>query len=205
MFSHSFRLSKQTQSPVRHSSAGFSLVELLVSISVITIVISVILIRQNTFNSAVLLRGQAYEVALQTREVQLNAVGVSTDGGGEFRSVLGVYFNTDTAFNGQYTIFRDADLDGFYDSGEEFGQQGILDPRFEIRELRSIGGDAISGNELSVIFVRPNFDARFFDASGNELDTPMVEVDVARRDVTGTGVGVVRTIEITGTGQIAVQ
>lgn len=202
MFSHFLAHCRKYTS---QSKAGFSLVELLVSISILVIILAIILTRQSTFNSAVLLRGQAYEIALQVREVQLNAVGANTDGSGGFRSVLGVHINTASSSNGQYRVFRDADLDGFYDSGEEFGQQGILDPRFEIRAIRSVGGDAISGNQLSIIFVRPNFDARFFDASANEVITPLIEIDVARRGVTGTDVGVVRTIEVSATGQIAVQ
>lgn len=189
-------------------TAGFSLVELLISISIMVIVASIILTRQTAFNGSVLLRGQAYEVALQAREVQLNAVSASGNTG-TFRSVQGLHFNSDSTLNNQYRIFVDNASGinaGFYDPGEEFGRQGILDPRFEIREVRvvSASGDTINGTEVSVVFVRPNFDARFFDIDG-ELDASSLEIDIARRDVVGTGIDVVRTLEITSTGQIAVQ
>ncbi|MCD5380993.1 MAG: prepilin-type N-terminal cleavage/methylation domain-containing protein [Candidatus Pacebacteria bacterium] len=182
---------------------GFGLVELMVSISIMAIVTAIVFTRQSSFNGSVLLRGEAYKIALQLREIQLNAVSASSDGSGQFRAVLGIHFDTDSSANGAYDIFRDADLDGFFDSGEEFGIQGVLDNRFEIREIR-INGTAATVAEASVIFVRPNFDARFFSAPSTEIVGSSIEIDVARRGVTGAGTGVFRTIEITSTGQIAV-
>lgn len=203
MFWHSSHSRKASpRSLARQSTGGFGLVELMVSISIMAIVAAVVLTRQSTFNSAVLLRSEAYQIALQVREVQLNAVSASGDTG-TFRDVLGVHFSTTT--DGTYRIFRDANTNGFYDGAtEEFGLQGILDSRFEIRDIRGVGA-TISGNEVSVIFVRPNFDARFFHSAGSELTASAVEIDVARRGVTGNGPEVVRTLEITSTGQIAVQ
>lgn len=188
---------------------GFGLVELLVSISILTVIMGVILVRQNSFNGAVLLRSEAYKISLQARDVQLNAVSASGDASpGTFRSVLGLHFDTD---NGrQYKVFRDTEItairnyNGFYDAGEEFGPQGNLDKAFEIRALRAVG-DTISGTQLSVVFVRPNYDARFFDAAGSEVNASSVEIDVARRGTIGSGEADVRTVEITSTGQIIVQ
>jgi len=185
---------------------GFGLVELMVSISIMVIVASIVLTRQSTFNSAVLLRGQAYEVALTVREVQLNAVSASGDTG-SFRDVQGVHFDSGAGTDGTFRIFRDANTNGYYDgTSEEFGIQGLLDPRYEIRDIRAVG-DSLSGDNVSVIFVRPNFDARFFDGSGvsGEVAASSVEIDVARRGATGSGPGDIRTVEITSTGQISVQ
>lgn len=179
------------------------MVELLISISIMVIVASIILTRQSSFNSAVLLRGQAYEIALQVREIQLSAVSASGDTGA-FRSVLGVYFDTNGINDDHFHQFRDADSDNFYDPVEEFGLQGRLDNRFEIEAVRGVG-EAITGTELSVVFVRPNFDARFFDTNGELTAASGVEIDIRRRGSTGTGPGELRTIEITRTGQISVQ
>jgi type II secretory pathway pseudopilin PulG len=191
----------------QNTKGGFGLVELLISISIIVIVVAVILTRQSTFNSAVVLRGQAYEVALTLREVQLNAVSVSGDTG-TFREVQGVHFNSGATSDHTFRVFRDDDNDGYYDgASEEFGQQGFLDPRFEIRAVRAVGGDTLDGDEVSVVFVRPNFDARFFDGPGDsgEVSATGIEIDIARRDATGTGPGELRTVEVTATGQISVQ
>ncbi|MCA9359668.1 prepilin-type N-terminal cleavage/methylation domain-containing protein [Candidatus Kaiserbacteria bacterium] len=191
------------------AQAGFGLVELLVSISIVVIVASIILTKQSTFNSSVLLRGQAYEVALRAREVQLSAVSATNDAASDFRSVLGLHFDVTNGNEGGYKIFRDANLDGFYSgSGEEYDVQGQLDNRFEIREIRVIDGGGTSvENDLSIIFVRPNFDARFFVDAGqaNEKTQATAEIDVARRGIVGTGNEVLRTVVITSTGQISVK
>lgn len=201
LFSHLPKRSPYTP----HSSgvSGFGLVELMVSISIMVIVASIVLARQSAFNGAVLLRSEAYQIAFQVREVQLSAVSASGDTG-TFRDIRGVHFSSST--DAIYRIFRDVNANGFYDGvSEDFGLQGILDPRFEIRDIRAIG-DTLSGDEVSIIFVRPNFDARFFDAAGSELTSAAaIEIDVARRGVVGAGPDVVRTVEVTSTGQIAVQ
>ena len=186
---------------------GFGLIELIVSISILIIITSVVLVNQSSFNSAILLRGHAYELALQLRTAQLNAVSASDQSGsGTFRSVFGVHFNTAAGSNSQYQIFRDADADYYYDMDEEFGQQGVLDSRFEIREIRA-NGVVVGGGEASVVFERPNFDARFFEGPGtlNELLVGNLEVDIARRGVVGVGPDVLRTVTVTSAGQISVQ
>jgi prepilin-type N-terminal cleavage/methylation domain-containing protein len=188
-------------------SGGFSLVEMMISITIMVIVISIVSVQQGSFNGAVLLRGQAYEAALLIREVQLTAVSATGDSG-VFRSVYGVHVDSDVASDGRYTVFQDSssgsDANGFYDAGEEFGQQSFLDRRFEIREIRTIGDTMDSSGGLSIVFVRPNFDARFFDSSG-EVFASAVEIDISRRDSTGADAGDVRTVEVTSAGQISVQ
>jgi prepilin-type N-terminal cleavage/methylation domain-containing protein len=194
----SLNKNKKTSQP--NWQGGFGLIELMVSISIMAIVAAIILIQQSSFNSAILLRSQAYEVALQLRDIQLSAVSASSNGSGAFKSVLGAYFNSDNAHDGQYSIFRDTDSDGFYDAGEAFGIQGILDKRFEIKEIRTAGG-AIEP-DISIVFTRPNFDARFFTDPGTEAHVPSVEIDIVRR---GDVSGLKRTVEVTSTGQIAVK
>lgn len=182
---------------------GFGLIELMVSISVMVIVSSIILVRQNSFNGGVLLRSQAYEVALAAREVQLNAVS-SVGVAGDFRTLQGLHFDTGATSDGIFRVFIDVDNDGFFDTTESVGPQGTLDERFEIRAIRTYG-DSYSGSALSVTFERPNFDARFFDSAG-EVYASRVEIDIARRNTAGTVCGdEYRTIEITNTGQIIVK
>jgi type II secretory pathway pseudopilin PulG len=187
------------------AQAGFGLIELIVSISILILITTLVLVNQNAFNSAILLRSQAYELALQLRTVQLNAVSAADEAGaGTFRSVFGVHFNTATPQ--EYKLFRDTG-NYYYDGlGEEFGLQGSLDPRFEIRAIRADGA-VVAGGELSVVFERPNFDARFFDTPGeiNALDVGRVEIEVARVGEAGTTADVLRTVVVTSAGQISVQ
>ena len=196
-----------------HSKAktiGFSLVELVVSIAIIVLVLSIVITQQNGFNRSVLLRSQAYEIALTIRETQLSAVSAinAMSGGAEdFRSVIGVHFDTTANFNQRYTVFLD-EGSGFYESGLgdiQMGVSGILDPRFEIGDIR-LNGASVASGQVSITFVRPNFDARFKTSALGALETSgVVEIDVVPTN--GIGVGCpddVRTIEITATGQVAV-
>ncbi|MCA9363224.1 prepilin-type N-terminal cleavage/methylation domain-containing protein [Candidatus Kaiserbacteria bacterium] len=186
----------------RHSlRAGFGLIELLVSISILTIVMGAIMAQQNSYNGAVLLRSQAYDLALSIREVQLATVSVQGFAG-DYRTNLGIYFDLDTSSlygdRQAFHVYRDNSSPNIYDPVEKYGVQGNLDKRFEISEIRNENGNSIE--QLSIIFQRPNFDAKFYNTSGDEINSQFVEIDVSE-----IGGGAVRTVEVTKTGQISVQ
>jgi len=183
---------------------GFALVELLVSISILVLVIGAIMVKQGAFNSAVLLRSQAYDVALEARETQLFAVSIVSDGS-DYRNVYGLHFDKTPPANTGFKIFSDNNNNFYFNTGEEFGQQSTLDARFVVDDIRLIGGAYVAQNNLSVVFERPNFDARFFNASGELVNATAVEIDIRLKGTTGDTNGEVRTVEITRTGQISVQ
>jgi prepilin-type N-terminal cleavage/methylation domain-containing protein len=187
---------------VSSCQAGFGLIELMVSITIMAIVSSIILFRHEAFNSATLLRSQAYEVALRIREVQFSSVS-ATGVSGDFNSVNGVFFDTAATEDGSYKIFTDADSDYFYDSNEGDGPAGVLDKRFEISEIRDDGGTTYP--DIVIDFKRPNFDAIFYQGANTPVSTTFIEIDVARRGAVGVGCGEIRTVEITKTGQISVK
>ena len=163
------------------------------------LVVSIVVTGQSSFNSSVLLRSEAYDIALRIREVQLNAVSASSDGSNDFRSVLGVHFD-ETTNNQRFAVFKDSDGDNYYDGvGEQFDIQGVINPRFVVSDIREVGGTTATPDELSIVFERPNFDAKFFDSPGNELTGSAVQIDLQEIDT-----GDVRTIEVTATGQIGV-
>jgi type II secretory pathway pseudopilin PulG len=190
------------------STSGFSLVELLVSIGIVVMVLSLVVANQQAFNSAVLLRGQAYEIALAMREVQLGAVSAVSDGTGEFRSNQGIYFDLDISAQ-QYRLFRDAPGPGaisrFWNAGEDIGLSGLLDNRFEVRGFEMPPGTAI-GNQLSITFERPNFDATFVTSnSGTIIDEQAAIITIGLRGGSSSVCGEdIRQIEVRSTGQIAV-
>jgi prepilin-type N-terminal cleavage/methylation domain-containing protein len=197
MFFNSSRMYYQHSLKQQSCRRGFGLIELMVSMSIMALVSAVIITRQSSFNGAVLLRNQAYEVAFVLREAQLLAVS----GGDETVRRYGVYFNTGNATQHQYILFKDSDGDGRYDSGEQIGLTGKLDTRFEIREAYS-GTSLMS--EMVVLFERPNFDAKFINSSGVVQNDTVAFIDVARTDVSGTTNGTVRRVQISQTGQISV-
>jgi type II secretory pathway pseudopilin PulG len=189
---------------VRELNSGFGLVELLVSISIVVLVMGIIMARHSSYEGAVLLRSQAYQIALQIREVQLMAVS-ATGQGGEYRNVFGVHLDSSSGSNGFYYTFKDEDSDFYYDSAEQLGKRNNLDPRFEISAIRLMPGATTESN-LSVTFERPNFDAIFNNVSGT-VAASTIEIDVCRKGTSCTAgmLGEVRTVEISRTGQITVQ
>ncbi len=176
-------------------TSGFGLIELMVSIGIMTLVAGIILVRQSSFNGAVLLQSQAYKIALTVREVQVNAVSAAAIQGST-REMLGLYF--DISRNTTYRTFRDDETNGSYDATEEYGQQSSLDSRFEIKAIR-VGG--VAQNSVSVMFERPNFDAKFFVGT-TQVSASQVEVDIGTVDGSSA---VLKTVVITATGQISVE
>jgi type II secretory pathway pseudopilin PulG len=176
---------------------AFGLVELMVSISIMTLVTTVVLVRQSSFNGAVLLRNQAYEVAFTIRQAQLLAVS-----GKDVTRRYGVHFSNAGGLNQQYFMFAD-NGNGYYQTGEEIGQIGRLDRRFIVRDL-FIGTDGSPVN-FSIVFERPNFDARVCTAA-NTCQTEVVFIDIAKNDgsLTAMGAGDVRRVQVSSAGEISV-
>lgn len=175
------------------------MIELLVSISIVLLVLSITITRQDSFNTAVLLRSQSYEVAFDIRDAQISALSSVFDGT-EQQSTVGVYF--DTLLPNQYIKFIDDNKNGLFDTGEAFGSPGIIDPRFEIVQLRDAGATTYS--DMSVTFSRPNFDA-VLRYSGGNINQPFVEIEIAEPGVAPGGCDESQhVISITALGQISV-
>ena len=181
--------------------AGFSLVELMVSIGIVVLVLSIVVTRQQSFNGAVLLRSQAYELALAIREIQQSALSAVSDGSGEFREAQGVMFREGE--DNRFRLFRDQDGNGFYSNGEDIGAPAVLDPRFEIR---SIELGLSNSDDLAVVFRRPNFDALFFTGPNSQnITATQAIITIGLRGGSGTVCGEdIRQIGIKNTGQISV-
>ena len=191
----------QSSAKQRIAISGFGLIELLVSISIMVLVMGVVLTRQDSFNSATLLRSQAFDLALSAREMQLMAVSADARGGTNFRNTYGLHFNI-TSRN-SFIIFQDQDGDSFFDSGEAVGQQGVIDPRFRIYEINYItnsGSSPVTG-PLSVVFKRPNFDALFYTGSNSPQNYDAIEIIITPRGVSTPQ----RKVNISRTGQISVE
>ena len=192
-------LSKQNNTTTK----GFGLIELMVSISIMALILGVVFTRQDSFNNTILLRSQAYEIALQLREVQLNAVSATgyNDGGSlDYYTLLGANFSTSNPNN--FFVFLDTNNNNRLDNGELRGEQGVLDSRFTITEIRTIESSSSNTvSTVSILFQRPDFDAKFYNNSGVE-QTNVIAVEI---DVSENTTGITRTVEVTSTGQISVQ
>ncbi len=155
-----------TQLPTSPSQ-GFSLIELMVTVTIITLITALVMVKYSSFDSSILLNNQAFELALDIRETQVRSISVQAGTGGSdvFSSNYGLYFdkgNTD-----EYILFQDLTeqallVDGRFDEGaEEIGAPFTFDPRFVLNDIYVNNNPSITVNNASIIFQRPNFDARF--------------------------------------------
>lgn len=187
---------------------GFSLVEMLVALSIFAIITAVFLIRSGTFGEQLLIENLAYDVALSIRRAQSYSIQVRD--GEDFIGRYGVYFNTSNPE--QYILFLDADADGVYDPpcvgfcppapGEEieiFDLQGGNTIE-QICTNVGTGAEDCAEDEIHITFTRPNP-----DASINTGCTGFCGSNVANTRITlSSPRGEEWTITTYNTGQIVV-
>ena len=181
--------------------AGFSLLEVIISLAIIVIIVSILLVQYEAFNSEVLLRSQAYEMALSIREAQVQAVSV-LGARADFRQEHGIYITRATPDRYQFFVDSDTADPVVYDAGEEVGAPLYLDARYQISRIcinNNNCGTEVS--ELTVYFDRPDFDAYFTtrDYSGS-----ITNAEIHITPVLGASASE-RVVAISSTGQITVQ
>lgn len=202
-----------------HTTArqGFTVIELMVTVSIVVLVTAIIMVQYTSFNNSVLLRNQAYLTAFDLREAQAFAVSVKGRGA-QFREEYGIHFVYDGLVPDSYLLFQDNDTNGDhtptrYHTGEEVGQPYRVDPRFIIKNLCATNtgsrtctvDDPKTTDEtidpslqsLTVSFKRPDFDAQFY----SPVKTNLQSAEIHFGTPTGT---VVRTVVVYQTGQISV-
>lgn len=176
------------------------------SIGVIGIVTSIVLMRYSTFDSTVLLKNEAYEVALAVREAQVKSVGAVRAGDeSNYAYAYGVSFeagsNTYETFLFRSAVTHPSNVESgcTYDGQTNCSEslQGFaFDKRIEVVEICI--EDDCSVDRLDVAFRRPEF-AALYTADGDHVTPASAYVKLA------SDVGLVTFIvEITSLGQISV-
>jgi prepilin-type N-terminal cleavage/methylation domain-containing protein len=99
---------------------GFTLVELIVVITIASIIMTTLVVQQSSWNDRLAISTQAYEMALMVRQAQIYGLGVreNTAGSGDkFDVGYGVYFDSN---NTRYIFFADKDdaNKGKYNAGD---------------------------------------------------------------------------------------
>lgn len=166
---------------------GFTIVELMVTIGISTMLMSVVMYNYSTFNKKLSLSDSVQKVATGIREMQVYATSVSgtagiVSGATDFTSAHGIFFDPylidihDT----NYYYFRDKDgnnlvqmFTGFcqVNSGIECYQINNLDSGVTVYCVGTAGVCSTSNSykQLHITFKRPNPDAiiYFTDGLGN--------------------------------------
>jgi len=192
---------------------GFSLVEFMITISIISVLASVILINSNILSDRISINTQAYEIALIVRQSQVYALGVrefQNGGSDSFNIGYGVYFSMGATDS--FVFFVDKDKDGEYDPGD-----GELIETHYLKEgnvISAICATLPNGNEictenangpftLNVSFLRPSpsTSVKLFNPGGVQVASQSAPARVIIQSPKGTE----QNILINYTGQISIE
>ena len=178
---------------------GFTIIELMITITIVVLVTGLVMVQYSSFNNSVLLTDQAYLTAFDIREAQSLAVSVRGQGA-QFHGAYGLYF--DMSANNKYILFQDKGSiePAQYDTGEEVGLPYKVDPRFIIADICGTNGGSLTCGlrSVAISFKRPNFDAAFYSADMASLESVSIKYSPQNGAIT-------RTVTIYKTGQVSVQ
>jgi len=183
---------------------GFTIVEVIVSIAIITAVSLVVFARYPTLVSQVDLDNLSQEVALAFRQAQVYSTAIrETEAGSGVFPPYGIYFNLGGGSPAtSFVLFADVHPppgpDGRYtNEASELIQTFTLGRGYYLGALRGCAGATCTSlNNAHITFTRPNFQANFITAPSGSFNR--LEVDIyAPRD----GIAP-RTVSISRSGQI---
>ncbi|MFA6445762.1 MAG: prepilin-type N-terminal cleavage/methylation domain-containing protein [Candidatus Paceibacterota bacterium] len=167
----------------RVQTAGFTLVELLVTISIFALVTGIVMFNQGRFNSTIFLTNLAYDVSLAIRQAQTYGVNVrhfnKNLGPGldanTFDAPYGVHFNSKD--NTHFVMFGDIINDGYLSQNNLDGAPPIEEGDFMSAEhfcsehYECVRVYVIKNNSYIKEFSVKNSLGGEFVSSANEFDT----------------------------------
>ncbi len=185
------------------TTKGFTIIELLVTSLIIALVTGLILANNSSFNNSVLFSNQAYQVALDIRQMQVFSLGERLDGTSP-RDEFGVYFDVTSPTN--YVLFENSggtELPPEYDpENDTVLASANFDSRFV---LHSIEADGSPVESVAITFQRPNFDAIFCvktDSGSSCSSSSQSEIVLVL--ASAADASEVRYVTVSATGQISV-
>lgn len=221
-FSFMFQSSRSSGKRGFRPSRGFTLIEMMVSLVIFAAISGVVLLNYNGFNSRILLSNLTYDIALSIRQSQVFGIGVR-----EYASEtppFGIFLiedSTDGSTN-HYVFYSDlgnpgdnayADPTGTNCSNPECLDRYVLQKGNKVSSFciwngaSSICSPDLPGPEsldsLSILFRRPNPDARFFAVCGGGACS-IAAPDKATLTISDPSSSISKMITVLNTGQISV-
>jgi prepilin-type N-terminal cleavage/methylation domain-containing protein len=138
---------------------GFTLIELMVTLSIFVVVSSVVLFNQSQFNSSVVLTNLSYDVALAIRQAQTFGIGGKDKGfsmGSKPR--YGVHIAKGSK---NIILFADINKDGVFATSTAADSDKVLE-QFKIvrgNSVKEISSVVSNANYADIVFIRPDPDA----------------------------------------------
>lgn len=192
-------------------NTGFSLVELLVSMAIVAVIMSVVLWNYSGFNDSLALNSAGQRLAIAVRQAEVYGLSVKEvgAGSGNFNSAYGIHVSR-TQMQGDFILFVDKNANNVYDAGN-----GCGDPLSEcITDFQLGNGITVSNvcdanqcppgdaRSMDITFLRPNPDAfiKFINPGG-----PMPGNSFTGKIILTSPKGKTLTVDIEYTGQISIQ
>lgn len=196
-------------------TTGFTLVELLVTISIFVILTGVVLFNQQKFNSTILLTNLAYDTALTIRQAQNYGINIREfdSGTGGVFVPYGVHFNKTAPKS--FILFADTNflisspslLNVYNGATSTCSNSGGCVNRYSIKRGNYIfdlkvtddGGRETSVSKLNIIFKRPDPDAIIYGANGG---VKYAKASIILKGVDGESI---RTVNVQKNGLIEIK
>ncbi len=195
----------------KNLKAGFTLVELLVTIVIFVLLTSVVLFSQTNFDNTILLNNLAYDIALTIRQAQSYGVGARESSVASFPS-YGVYFDKSATLNKGFILYADTTV-----PPQKVFTGSVSCPTTDpecVQKYSITRGSYISsvcvGNgaacdlskvptSISIYFQTPNPDAAIY--INPDANTPYDYAEIHIRSASGAE----KIVVVTGVGQIYVK
>ena len=193
---------------------GFTMVEMMVCLAIVTILLLVVMYDYRTFNDNLALSSAQQEVSILVRQAQtygLSVKGNTVSGASDFNSGYGIYVNPSDPTS--YYLFVDRNANGQYDGTTNCATSQECIEKDTLRSgvtIKNLCATAFNGSmdctqnfqSMDVTFIRPNPNAvvRFINSLGSLTGTYQ-----DGRIVLQSSLGKTANVTIENTGQISVQ
>lgn len=190
---------------------AFTVIELIVSMAIISFMLSVVLYNYGNFNDNLSVSAATQEMSVIVRQSQAYGINVKEGGvgTGQFNYAYGMYFSSQSPTS--YYIFVDSNSNNKYDVGSGCGSGSTeCVEKIDLRNGVTISSVCDSAScppvgvtSLHITFLRPNPDARIYLANSSNTITSG-PLSVGKVKLTSTK-GTAKYVIIESTGQITIQ
>jgi len=200
---------------------GFTLIEFLISIAIVSVILTVVVSSQSTYNDEAALVNLADEISSTVSQAQAYGTGVRefSPASGEFSASYGLTFSLlASGSNKAYLSFADRNGNKVYDgdwscptggTSECLGKVDVSRGNYieGICVVRTSGSDLCFASRVDISFARPSTEAQllFFDSLGGPLAPWFLLNMKGVRIVLRSPNGLTRSVVVYTTGQVSVQ
>lgn len=190
------------------SRKGFTLIELLISVAIISIVTGMVLVKYSSFDSTVILKSAAYDIAVSIREVQVKSLSQVRSGGtgASFNYPYGISFTPGSQSYDVFTFASDTGTPRYDSANASRLNTAMLGNSLQVDQVCAYGtsaSDPCAFTRLDISFRRPEYKALFYGKNGVDYSSTITSAKIKVKS-TKAGATDVFVVEISNLGQISV-